>query len=122
MASDLKQRTKSFSLRIIKLVESLPNSKTGDVIGKQILRSGTAVGANYRATCRARSQAEFISKIAVVEEEADETLFWLEILVESGVVKEPLLKSLMQEADELTAIFAASGKTAKKNKHKKISG
>jgi four helix bundle protein len=116
MNSDLKQRTKAFSLRIIKLVESLPTSKTAEVIGKQVLRSGTSVGANYRATCRARSQADFISKITIVEEEADETMFWLELMVESGLVKGSLLNDLIQEADEPIAIFTTSGKTAKKNK------
>ena len=84
---DLKSRTKQFALRIIKLVEELPNTKTGNVIGNQIIRSGTSVAANYRASCRARSTADFISKITIVEEEADETLFWLELIVESGLMK-----------------------------------
>lgn len=119
MKDALKNRTKAFALRIINLVESLPNTKTGDVIGRQVIRSGTSVGANYRSACRARSDADFISKIGIVEEETDETLFWLELLVESGLVKEDRLRDLMKEADELTAIFTASGKTAKENKKKR---
>ncbi|MFN3918619.1 MAG: four helix bundle protein [Flavobacteriales bacterium] len=115
---DLKRRTKQFALRIIKLVEELPNTKTGNVIGNQIIRSGTSVAANYRASCRARSSADFISKITIVEEEADETLFWLELIVESGLMKKERLQELIKEADELTAIFTASGKTAKANNPK----
>ncbi len=115
---NLRNRTKSFALRIIKLVESLPNKTTSQVIGKQLLRSGTSVGANYRASCRAKSPADFIAKIAIVVEEADESLFWMELLVESGIVKEELLKDLMKEADELTAIFISSSKTAKENNKK----
>lgn len=118
MKEILKKRTKQFALRIIKLVDTLPNSRSGDVIGKQVLRSGTSVAANYRASCRVRSQADFISKMGIVEEEADETLFWLELLVESELVKESKLKDLIKEADELVAIFTASGKTAKENKKK----
>ena len=83
------------------------------VLGKQVLRSGTAVGANYRAVCRARSRAEFIAKIGIVVEEADETIFWLELLAETGIVKESRLSDLLAEAKELTAIFAASQRTAK---------
>ena len=98
-------------------MDSLPNRQTPQVIGKQLLRCGTSVGANYRASCRARSQADFISKMGIVEEEADETLFWLELLVESGLVKENLLQDLIKETDELVAIFTASGKTAKINKN-----
>jgi four helix bundle protein len=84
---NLKTRTKSFALRIIKLVESLPKNRISDVIGKQLMRSGTSVAANYRSSCRARSKADFISKMGIVEEEADESLLWMELLVESGVVK-----------------------------------
>jgi four helix bundle protein len=116
---NLKDRTKSFALRIIKLVDSLPQKQTAQIIGKQLIRCGTSVGANYRASCRARSQADFISKMGIVEEESDESLFWMELLVESGIVKEELLKDLMKEADELTAIFTASGKTARENNKKK---
>jgi len=85
---EMKARTKSFALRIIKLVESLPSNRTADVVGKQLLRSGTSVGANYRAACRAKSNADFIAKMGTVEEEADESAFWLEVIVESGLVKE----------------------------------
>ncbi|MDH4460778.1 MAG: four helix bundle protein [Flectobacillus sp.] len=116
---NLKERTKSFALRVIRLVESLPQKQSAQIIGKQLLRCGTSVGANYRASCRARSQADFISKIGIVLEEADESLFWMELLVESNLVKYDLLKDLMKEADELTAIFASSGKTARENNKKK---
>jgi four helix bundle protein len=113
---ELKLRTKQFALRVIKLVETLPKNKIGDVLGKQILRSATSVAANYRAACRARSKADFISKIAIVEEEADESLFWLELITESGLISAERLKDLTKEADELTAIFTATGKTAKQNR------
>ena len=116
---DLKQRTKEFALRIIKLVEALPKSRTSDVIGKQLLRSGTSVGANYRSACRARSPADFISKMGIVEEEADESLFWMELLIESGIVKIEKLESLMKESDELLAITVSSIKTARKSGKKK---
>jgi four helix bundle protein len=113
---NLKTRTKDFALRIIKLVESLPKTRTSDVIGRQLMRSGTSVAANYRSSCRARSNADFISKMGIVEEEADESLLWLELLVESGVVKEKSVEPLMKEADELVAIIVSSIKTARKNK------
>jgi four helix bundle protein len=113
---DLKTRTKAFSLRVIRLVESLPRGRTADVIGKQLLRSGTSVGANYRASCRARSSADFIAKMGIVEEEADESIYWMELLVESGLVRQELLADLIKEADELVAIVVSSIKTAKRNK------
>ncbi len=84
LADEMKKRTKAFALRVVRLVEVLPATRTADVIGKQLLRCGTSVGANYRAACRARSQADFISKMGIVEEEADETIYWIELLVESG--------------------------------------
>lgn len=115
---ELKNRTKQFALRIIKLVEELPSTKVGHTIGNQIIRSGTSVAANYRAACRARSSADFISKITIVEEECDETLFWLELIVDSNLMKIEKLKELLKEADELTAIFTATGKTAKSNNPK----
>ena len=115
---DLKKRTMAFALRIIKLIESLPSGKTADVIGKQLLRCGTSVGANYRASCRARSQADFIAKMGIVEEEADESIYWMELLVESGLVRQDLLDNLISEADELVAIVVSSIKTAKENKSK----
>lgn len=109
----LRDRTKKFALRIIRLFRSLPRSPEAQILGKQLLRSGTSVGANYRAAGRARSKAEFISKIGIVVEEADETVFWLECLIESGIVKEDLLRDLLVEANELVAIFAASQRTAR---------
>ena len=111
--TELKARTKTFALRIIKLTRAIPQSDdAGRIIAKQIVRSGTSVAANYRASCRARSQAEFIAKIGTVEEEADETALWLELLVESGIMSERKLSALLTEADELTAIMASSRKTA----------
>jgi len=112
-AEELKKRTKDFALRIIKLVEYLPRTKTADVIGRQLLRSATSVGANYRAACRARSRADFVSKICVVEEEADESAYWLEILIEAKITDDHDITSLLGEANELTAIFTASGRTVK---------
>jgi len=112
-AEELKRRTKAFAIRIIRLVEALPNTSTARVIGNQLLRSGTSVGANYRAACRARSQADFVSKIGVVEEEADESAYWLELLVEAGILPIDRIRDLLNEANELTAIFTSSGRTAK---------
>ena len=109
----LRQRTKKFALRIIRLFQHLPRSVEAQVLGKQLLRSGTSVAANYRAAGRARSKAEFISKIGIVLEEADETVFWLECLIEAGIVREQLLADLLREGNELLAIFAASQRTAK---------
>ena len=117
---ELKKRTKQFALMIIKLVEDLPNTKAGRTIGNQIIRSGTSVAANYRAACRARSNADFISKITIVEEECDETLFWLELIAEANLLKKEKLQDMLKEADELTAIFTASGKTARQNNPKSI--
>ena len=115
---ELKNRTKQFALMIIKLVEDLPSTKAGQTIGNQLIRSGTSVAANYRAACRARSNADFISKITIVEEECDETLFWLELIAEANLLKKEKLNSMLVEGDELTAIFTASGKTARQNKPK----
>ena len=100
------------------MVDTLPKKTSAEVVGKQLLRSATSVAANYRAACRARSQADFISKITFVEEEADESMLWLELLIESGIMKKELLEDLLKEANELTAIFTATGKTAKINKSK----
>ena len=107
-----KLRTKQFALRIIQLTDAIPKATAGRAIAAQIVSSGTPVAANYRASCRARSQAEFIAKIGTVEEEADETAFWLELLVESGMRSEKKLSSLLTAANELAAIMAASRKTA----------
>jgi four helix bundle protein len=112
-ADELKRRTKTFAVRVITLFRSLPRTEEARIIGKQVLRSGTSVAANYRAVCRARSQAEFIAKVGIVVEEADETVFWLELLVEAAIVGERKMQSLLTEANELLAIFAASQSTAK---------
>ena len=113
---DLKTRTKQFALRIIKLFRSLPKSPDAQVIGKQILRSGTSVGAQYREACRARSNSEFISKMASSLQELDETAYWLELLVEGDFVIAEKLKGLQDETEQLIAIFVASIKTARSKK------
>jgi four helix bundle protein len=113
---DLKQRTKEFALRIIKLVESLPREKISDVIGKQLLRSGTSVGANYRSACRAKSIADFISKMGTVEEEADESIYWMELLIESGLISKDEVDELLDEAGQIVAIIVSSIKTARRRK------
>src|SRR5689334_18061088 len=113
---EMKARTKSFALRIVRLVEALPSSRTADVMGKQLVRSGTSVGANYRAACRAKSNADFIAKMGIVEEEADESAFWMEVIVESGLMKEELVKDLMHEADQIAAIVVSSINTARGHK------
>ena len=110
---ELKARTKTFAVRIVALTEALPRSKAAQHIGGQLLRAGTAVGSNYRAACRARSHAEFISKLAIVVEEADETVYWLDVLTESQLVKAARLGDLQKEANELLSIFAAAHKTAR---------
>lgn len=110
---DLKTRTKEFALQIIKLFRTLQHSEEARVIGKQILRSGTSVGANYRAACRSRSKAEFISKISIVLEEADETVYWLELLSHAEIASPLKLKELLREANELTSIFVSSLRTSK---------
>jgi four helix bundle protein len=109
---ELKQRTKRFSLRVIKLVGALPKTVEGRAIGSQLVRSGTSVGANYRAACRGRSKAEFISRLGVVEEEADESAFWMELLIDGGLMKRELVEPLLREANELVAIMTASRKSA----------
>jgi four helix bundle protein len=116
---ELKIRSKKFALMIIQLVEYLPNSLAGRTIGNQIIRSGTSVAANYRAACRARSGADFVSKITLVEEECDETQFWLELIEESKLIELEKIQALIKEANELTAIFTASGKTARLNNAKR---
>ena len=108
---EFKDRTKKIALRIIKLVESLPETTTSRVIGKQLLRSSTSVGANYRAACRGKSVADVIHKLSIVEEEADESLYWLELLIESNVVPEKRLSDLQKEMNEITAMVVASIKT-----------
>ncbi len=115
-SEELKKRTKNFSLRILKLYEELCKTKKGEIIGNQLLRAGTSVGANYRAVCRAKSNADFIYKIQIVEEEADESVFWLEVISEAKIIKATRLSDLLKEAKELTAIFTQSAKTAKKRR------
>jgi four helix bundle protein len=112
----LKNRTKQFGLAVIRLVESLPKSMTAGVIGKQVLRSATSVGANYRAVCRARSKPDFIAKLGIVEEEIDESGYWLELLIDANIVKQSAVTRLLVEVDELTAIVVASRKTALSSK------
>lgn len=116
MQNDLKDRTKQFALRIINLVESLPHGLAAQIVGKQLIRCGTAVAANYRAACRARSQAEFIAKLGIVIEEADEACFWLEIIMAKNMLKATLVKPLLQESNEITAIMVASVNSTKKGK------
>lgn len=116
--SYLKERTKSFALDIIKLVESLPKGRTADVIGRQLLDAGTSVGANYRAACRARSSADFISKMGIVEEETDETMYWMELLVEAKVVQQNDISNLLEEANQILAMTVSSIKTARRKSKK----
>ncbi|MDQ3634809.1 MAG: four helix bundle protein [Acidobacteriota bacterium] len=113
---ELLQRTKDFALRVIKLVNALPKNIAGRTIGGQLIRSGTSVASNYRAACRGRSKPEFISKLGIAEEEADESALWMEMIIESGLMKKELVKNLLQEARELTKIFAKSKISARKNK------
>ncbi len=112
-AAELKLRTKMFAIRIVKLYRSLPHTPDAQTLGKQILRSGTSVAANYRAVCRARSKAEFISKMGLVQEEADETVFWIELLTETGVLSQERTQDLLKEANELLAVFGASLRTSR---------
>jgi four helix bundle protein len=108
----MKERTKKFALRILNLADALPHNRSGNVIAAQIIRSGTSVAANYRALCRAKSRADFINKTSIVEEEADESCFWLELLIDRGLLADRRVQPLLNEANELTAIFVASHKTA----------
>jgi four helix bundle protein len=112
---ELQERTKTFALRVIKLVDSLPKKRSADILGTQLLRSSTSVAANYRAACRARSQAEFIAKMGVVEEESDESSGWIELIADAGLISRAKVESLLQESNELTAITVASIKTARQN-------
>ena len=111
---ELKQRTKMFALRVIKVYQSLPKTTEAQIIGKQLLRSATSIAANYRAACRARSQAEYFSKISIVIEEADETMFWLELLWESNIFKQELLQNLYDENEEILKIVVVSRKNSQK--------
>jgi four helix bundle protein len=120
-AEALKNRTKKFTLRIIRVIRSLPPGPEGRIIGHQLLRSGMSVAANYRAVCRARSRPEFLAKLSIVIEEADESAFWLELLVDAGLIAKAKLKDLMSEANQLVAIFNASRTTARKGSQSTIS-
>lgn len=109
----LKLRTKSFAIRIVKLYRSLPRGQEARILGTQLLRSSTSIGANYRAACRGRSRADFIAKLGIVLEEADETVFWLELLQEADIFPETRLRDIVKEANELVSIFVSSVRTAK---------
>ena len=113
---DMKRRTKHFVHNIIRLVASLPQGRITEVIGRQLLRSGTSIGSNYRSACRAKSTEDFISKMGVVEEEADETIYWMELLIESGLARQDDLTHLLDEANQILAITVSSIKTARRNK------
>jgi four helix bundle protein len=110
---EMKQRTKGFANRVVRLCSALPGNWVAQTLGKQLLRCGTSVGANYRAVCRAKSNLDFINKLRIVEEECDESLFWMELLVDNNLVKPSLLQDLINEADEILAIVVASAKTAR---------
>ena len=114
-SAELQDRTKSFALRVLTLIERLPNTIGGRVLANQLARSATSVGANYRAACRARSRAEFASKLGTVAEEADESLYWLELIRDGNFVPGKPIASLVSEADELTAIFTAGRRTSSRN-------
>jgi len=107
-ADDLKRRTKQFALRVLKLVAALPNTVAGRAIGGQLVRAGSSVGANYRAACRGRSKAEFVAKLGIAEEEADESAYWMEVIIEGDLLKQKQVEPLLNEAEELTRIFARS--------------
>lgn len=110
---EMKARTKKFALRVIKAVQALPNDRVANIFGSQLLRSGTLVGANYWAACRAKSTADFVNKLKIVEEEGDESLFWMELLVESGLVSQRKLGELMKEGDQIVSIIVAALKTTR---------
>lgn len=118
VSKDLKDRTKQFSVDIVKMVSSLNQNVTAQILGKQILRSGTSVGANYRAALRGKSKKDFINKLAIVIEEADETQYWLELLVASDLIQREIAAKLWKEADELISIMTATSKTTKNNLNK----
>jgi len=119
---ELKQRTKCFALRVMKLVGALPRTAAGRTVAQQLARSGTSVGANYRAACKARSRAEFAARMGTVEEEADESAYWMELIVEGGLMKEELVQPLHEEAEQLAAIAASSRKSAVRGKGRPPAG
>ncbi|MEX0776189.1 MAG: four helix bundle protein [Phycisphaeraceae bacterium] len=113
MPNELKERTQEFALRVIQLVRALPAGFEAQVIGRQLLRSATSVGANYRSACRGRSRAEFLAKLGVVEEEADESVYWLELIIKSKMLPTTRIEPLLAEANELVAIFVSAKRTTK---------
>lgn len=117
-SKELKESTQKFAIEIIEFTESFPKTKAGDILGKQLLRSACSVGANYRSACRAQSYSHFISKLNIVEEESDESLYWLELIKKTKMSCGERIDSLMKEADELTAIFTAARKTSSFNRYK----
>ena len=117
---EMLQRTKTFALRVMKLVDALPKTAAGRAIGNQLVRSGTSVPANYRAACRGRSKAEFIAKLGIVEEEADESALWLELIMDGHLLRKKLVLELHKEATEITAIMAASKMTARSTMRSQI--
>jgi four helix bundle protein len=113
---EMVQRTKEFAIRVVKLYRSLPASKDAQIIGLQVFRSGTSVGANYRAACRGRSRPDFISKLGIALEEVDESLYWMELLIETKIISAERLQPLMSEANEITAILVTTIKSARQKK------
>jgi four helix bundle protein len=112
---EMKSRTKQYALRVVKAVEALPKDRVANVLAAQLLRAGTSVAANYRAVCRAKSTADFLNKLKIVEEECDESLFWMELLIESGIMTERKLGALLKEGSEILAIVVAALKTTRQN-------
>jgi four helix bundle protein len=112
----LKERTKRVALEIIKLVEKLPKGRTSDILGRQLLAAGTSAGANYRAACRARSSPDFISKMGIVEEEADESIYWMELLIDCGLIQKDEMSDLLNDANQILAMTVSSIKTARRKK------
>ena len=112
----LKERTKRVALEIIKLVEKLPKGRTSDILGRQLLAAGTSAGANYRAACRARSSPDFISKMGIVEEEADESIYWMELLIDCGLIRKDEMSDLLNDANQILAMTVSSIKTARRKK------
>jgi four helix bundle protein len=118
---ELKQRTKAFGLRCIKVIEALPKSRTADMLARQLVRSGTSAGANSRSACRGRSGKDFVSKVDIAIEEADESLYWLEVMVDAGLMSQKRLASLIKEGNEIVAILTATSRTTKRNLRRTIS-
>lgn len=115
-AQELQDRTKAFALRVMRLADALPAKRSANAVANQVVRSATSVGANYRAACRARSTAEFVAKLSIVVEEADETVYWLELIAAAALVSPGRITPLLEEARELLFIFASSRRTARKNR------